>query len=329
MSEMKSFRLEPGQTIVLSNTPYSFIKRRKGEKQFLNQASGQMAWVDEKELNRALGAGELRLDSHFSTPECRLRVQQMHFSDLPMETQKLAQLRMDYVRALVRNTDLGCPQKPKAVIDGVFERRRQEAFDAGQAFTEKKPGLTSTYEWRTEWNKPGRPTIMRLVFAESERGKRRLAADELTEGNRIQQIIVDAIRELHLTPQRHLVKTTFDRVVANCEADGITGGLVPCERTIRRLIQSLSPRLLLEARHGKRAADLVYKGTHRMKVPEMPGEVLEVDAHKFNLLAVGRNRNGGRAALGDRGHRSMHPHDRWLSCSRWSALVPDDCRMSP
>lgn len=281
MNEFSSFRLEPGQVASLSGTSYSFLKRVPGKKQFQNQTSGEITWIEERELNRALESGELQIQSHSSVPECRHDVQQLHFSDLPPETQHQARMRRDYVVASNRNADLNHPFKPREVIDNVFEQRRQTAFDAGEKFGEKKPGVSSVYEWRLAWNQPGRPNIMRLVFAECKRGRQ-----GSKKGGRVQQIIADAIINLYLTPQRNLVSVVSDRVVAVCESEDIPKNLIPCERTVRRQINSESPRLLMEARHGKRTADLMYAGTHKMTVPEMPGEVLEVDAHKLNFLVV-------------------------------------------
>ena len=281
MNAITSFRLELGQAIELTGTRYTFCDRKHGRKRFRNEMTGDFVWVEESELSNAFLRGELVLTNVADMPQSRVDLQAQHFSDLPETTRQLAMMRHDYVVAMLANIELGYRISPNQVIDDVFERRRKSAVDERRAFSEKKPGKSSVYGWRAAWEAPGVPTIMRLVLAESMRGKRGFTFPE-----HVDAIVRQSIGELYLTPQRLLVGMVHDRVTARCASEGLTGKQVPSLQTVRRVVQRLSPRIVMEARRGKRSADLVYGSVGKTSVPEMPGEVLEIDAHQLNLWGV-------------------------------------------
>lgn len=289
MNAVTSFRLEAGQIIKLSGIRYVYVDRKDDKKRFRNEKTGALVWVQTAELTRAFLSGELSLASSDEIPESRAELQGRHLSDLPERTQAQARLRSEYVLAMLANVSLGYERSPEQVIDGVFAQRRQRAFDTGQAFEERKPCRASVFSWRADYEAPGPKTIMRCVKAESRRGRRGLSFPEEI-GAKIEQAITD----LYDTPQRLLVGVVHDRVVAQCRVAGLSEDGIPSLQTVRRVVQRRAGRLQMEARRGKRAADLIYGATHPMAVPAFPGEVLEIDAHQLNLFAADEHGPLGR-----------------------------------
>lgn len=100
------------------------------------------------------------------------------------------------------------------------------------------------------------------------------------------KFLEQAIIERYMTPERQRVAATHDRFVALCRKENIPEEEIHAQRTTRRAIKALSPYAVARARHGQRAADLLYTAKGKLPATPMPGEVYEVDAHKFDLVVI-------------------------------------------
>lgn len=269
-------RVRPGDKIDINAVIYQTIRSHGHNTLLMREDTSAEVWLDAGELVRKFGSGEARIALPAWLPKARHEKWNGDFSSLPDVEKGRAYMRRDYVQAMIENALLGYPVKVRAVVSEVFQRRIADPENAG----EWKPSLAAVYQWKEIWERPDGPkSILRLAFAESERGKQVMSPQ-------IAELLKQAIVERYLTPERQRVSAAHDRFVALCRAASVPEGEIHDQRTTRRAIKSLSPYAIVRARHGQRAAELLYNAKGKLPATAMPGEVYEVDSHKFDLIIV-------------------------------------------
>ncbi len=269
-------RIRPGDRLEIGATVYEFVRKAEQRALLLREDTGAQVWIEGAELVAKFATGEAKMAVPDWLPESRQKKWRGDFVSLPEPDKHRAYMRRDYVAAMQENALLGYPIRVEAVITNVHQRRIAEPENAG----EPRPSLAAVYIWKAVWEEPTGPKgIMRLVFAESERGRRPMP-------KQFAELLRQAVIEHYMTPERRRPAATRDRFVALCRASGLPEVSIHGQRTTRRAIQSLSPYAVARARHGLRAAELGYRAKGKLAATALPGEVYEVDAHKFDLMVV-------------------------------------------
>lgn len=275
-SQVTPPRIRPGDRFEVSATVYQAVRKAEQRVLFMREDTGAEVWLDNAELVRRLATGQARIALPEWLPEARHKKWRGDFASLPEAEKRRAYMRLAHVQAMQENARLGYPRRVKKVIADVHRRRIADPANAG----EWHPCVAAVYEWKAIWEHPDGPKgILRLAFAESERGKRQMP-------ERLAEFLKQAIVEHYMTPERRRVAATHDRYVALCRSDGIADEAIHGQRTTRRAIESLSPYAVARAQHGQRAADLLYRAKGKLPATPLPGEVYEVDAHKFDLVVI-------------------------------------------
>lgn len=269
-------RIRSGDRLEVSAVVYVAVRKAEQRVLFIREDTGAEVWLDAAEIVRKFATGEARIALPEWLPEARRKKWCGDFTSLPEAEKRRAYMRLAYVQAMQENTRLSYPRKVKEVIADLHRRRIADPANAG----DWHPSQAAVYEWKAIWEHPEGPKgILRLAFAESERGKRQMP-------ERLAALLKNAIIEHYLTSNRERVGATHDRYVALCRTHGIPEDEIHGQRTTRRAIESLSPYAVARARHGQRAADLVYRAKGKLPATSLPGEVYEVDAHKFDLIVI-------------------------------------------
>lgn len=269
-------RIRPGDRLEVGAVVYEAVRKAEQRLLFVREDTGAEVWLDAAELVRKFTTGEARIALPEWLPEARRKKWRGDFASLPEVEKRRAYMRLAHVRAMQENARLGYPRKVKEVIADVYRRRIADPANAG----DWQPSPAAVYEWKAIWERPEGPKgILRLAFAESERGKRQMP-------ERLAELLKQAIIEHYMTSNRERVGATHDRYVALCRAEGIPEEEIHGQRTTRRAIEGLSPYAVARARQGRRAADLLYRAKGKLPETPLPGEVYEVDAHKFDLVSV-------------------------------------------
>ncbi len=269
-------RIRPGDRLDVGAVIYEAIRKVEQRVLFVREDTGAEVWLNAAELIRKFAAGEARIALPGWLPEARHKKWNGDFASLSEDEKRRAYMRLAHVQAVQENARLGYPRRIKDVIADVHRRRIADPVNAG----DWHPSIAVVYEWKVIWEYPEGPKgILRLAFAESERGKRQMP-------EHLAELLKQAIVEHYMTPERRRVTATHDRFVALCRLNGIAEEAIHGQRTTRRAIGSLSPYAVARARHGQRAADLLYRAKGKLPATPLPGEVYEVDAHKFDLVVV-------------------------------------------
>lgn len=272
--------LAVGDRILMGAAVYELAAKAPGRRRFsrLDQPAEDV-WLDNVDLVAMMARREVTVASPSWLNEARSKLWEVPFEARPEIEKRLARRRHDFVQAFLENRRQGQPLRPAEVLARVHARRMQDP--ANIAADEKCPALSAVYNWLKLWEQEGVRSVKRLCFAESSRGRSGVHLDPA-----VVPIVRDALRELWYTPQRHRVRTVWDRVIAAAERSGVPVAARPCQRTLRRLIAQLPPYAAARIRHGARAADHKYRSVGKMAEAALPGEVHEIDAHKLDMFAV-------------------------------------------
>ena len=278
-------RLAVGDRIERSGVTYEFTGKAtndKGEKgkNFVRLDTRAPVWIGNAELLGLMVSREVTMAIPSWLPRQRDAVWKRDFHSRPEHEKRPPRMREEYVRAFMENRRLGYPRKVAAVQEAVYRKRLADPVNA--AAGETMASLAAIYEWVAIEEKPEGPRgIKRFCFAEGASGRRGVQVPAS-----IKPHLMDAIRELWFTPQRHRVGTIFDRVVASCSRHGVPEKDWISRRTVRRLLAALPPYAAMRARQGARAAGLKHLSVGQLEEAVLPGQVYEVDAHKLDFIGV-------------------------------------------
>jgi putative transposase len=273
-------RLGVGDRIERFGVLYEFREKTENGKKFVRVDTGAEAIISNIQLIDEMQTRAVRLAPPPWLNRARSEVWNLHYEARTPFEKHQAEMRFDYVEAFVGNRVQGYPRKVREVLMSVHRNRMVDPKnrEAGETV----PSLAAVYEWLAIWDKAeGKQTKKVFCFAESRRGPR---GPRITD--EVSKIFLGALRELWYTPQRHKVRTVWDRVVARCLDAKVSADQIPCMRTLRRAIGKLPPYAVAKARLGARAADLKYLSVGQLNEAVLPGQVYEVDAHKLDLIAV-------------------------------------------
>lgn len=278
-------RLAIGDRIERSGVTYEFTGKAtnaKGErgKSFVRLDTRATVWIGNAELLELMVSREVTMAIPSWLPQQRHAVWRQDFHSRPEHEKRLPRMREEYVKAFLENRRLGYPRKVADVQEAVYRKRL--ADPAVAAAGETMASLAAIYGWmEIEEKAEGPRGIKRFCFAEGASGRRGVQVPAA-----IKPHVMDAIRELWFTPQRHRVRSIFDRVIASCSKHGVPEEDWVSLRTVRRLLDALPPYAAMRARKGARAADLKHRSVGQMEEAVLPGQVYEVDAHKLDFLGV-------------------------------------------
>ena len=149
----------------------------------------------------------------------------------------------------------------------------------------------------------------RLAPAFKARGRarendgRRISGD-LEVCQAVEKIVDEVIREQYLQLTRATVKHTYEIVVARIAQENQfrnedTKLPTPHKNTLYRIINKLDSYEKDKARYGKRLADLWHRANKQGVRPTRPGERVEIDENKLDLLVIDEKTKlpGGRPWL--------------------------------
>jgi len=274
------FRLKPGDRIERSGVIYEFLSKETGGKRFVRLDTGAEVFVLNQLLVLEMSRRLIRLAPPEWMNKARSELWHLDFESRSETEKRLARMRWAYVEAFDQNRRAGYPLKVGEVVRAVYRDRMADPRNVDADETE--PSLSIVYDWLKLWDDCKGPRKLKMFcFAESRRGPRgaRLSAP-------VAVIVRNSLRELWFTPERKRVRHVWERVVAEGTRQGLDSAVLPCQRTIRRLIKALPPYAATRARFGKRAADQKYRSVGQMPEAAFPGEIYEVDAHKLDWMAV-------------------------------------------
>lgn len=137
--------------------------------------------------------------------------------------------------------------------------------------------VSTLYRWATKLKASGRIADLAPTAPEGGRGKIRI--DPLAN-----EIVREVIDQKYLTKQRPLVSQLMRDIDARCRRAGISP---PHPNTVRRRVQALSERMVVERRLGRKAAD-----DHFMSRPghfpgaDYPGAYWQIDHTPLDIVIV-------------------------------------------
>jgi putative transposase len=107
----------------------------------------------------------------------------------------------------------------------------------------------------------------------------------------VEQLIAEAIQQVHLTPERTNAKDVHSYVVGKLAESGLctafhTDIRVPTQRSIQRRLKQLDPYLVVRAQQGELAANRVVRAAGRTRRAESLLSVVEMDTHYLDILVV-------------------------------------------
>ena len=129
-------------------------------------------------------------------------------------------------------------------MDGI--ERTRAAVEKVAKILKKHPA--TIYRWIESYNCSGRLSEL-LRKNRADRGKSRLSS-------KVDTIIEDAIKKIYLTAEQPHISAVIEEVNLQCFKAGLKK---PAANTVRRRIATLSDRLKLEKRKGKKAAAEKYE----------------------------------------------------------------------
>ncbi len=158
-------------------------------------------------------------------------------------------------------------------------------------YKNRKLSKETIWRWLRDYERGGQD-IRTLVPAHDEKGARGISRSlEIVD-----EVIAKAIASHYLTPERGTIQCVHDEVVyqinkLNTFRDEHEKIKEPHYGTVRNKIHRLSPRMVTEARYGKKEADKQFKGVQtgcEIKATR-PLEVTYIDHTKLDLFLVDEN----------------------------------------
>lgn len=269
-------RLAIGLTdrLVRDSHEYRFEGRRGSELDFVCYRNGIRLVLTDAEVSEGVASGTYRLiQSASTTATSAPPVSGDDFSMLPAHKKASARRRYAYLKGLESRgiTSLSVPAVTTAVAE--------IAIEIGD---ERPPHWTSIWRWQ---NKTGdRVTLSKLSDNDRAKGNResRLAPE-------VRAIVSQVIEIRYLTRECISLTSLHDFVVAEIDLvnqERAEKLKAPSYQAVREAVRALNPRDVLEARKGKRIADLKFNPVRLQKDPEAPLDLVEIDHTKADMFVV-------------------------------------------
>ena len=157
-------------------------------------------------------------------------------------------------------------------MDGI--ERTRAAVEKVAKILKKHPA--TIYRWIESYNCSGRLSEL-LRKNRADRGKSRLSS-------KVDTIIEDAIKKIYLTAEQPHISAVIEEVNLQCFKAGLKK---PAANTVRRRIATLSDRLKLEKRKGKKAAAEKYEPIKgHFPGADFPLAVAQIDHTPMDVIVV-------------------------------------------
>ncbi|MDB9323931.1 Mu transposase C-terminal domain-containing protein [Nodularia spumigena] len=265
---MTRVRFQAGMHLWLHKHEY-IIQERTGNKfKLLEESTGQINYLSEKELVKYFFTGELTFQKT-AEPEAFNHYQAVDFSEIPESLKAEAQRKEKYVLTVLEE---GLSTYTSSSLTPIIEKVAQNIED------KHPPSHITLYRWLKDYL-PSGGDIRSLIPRHQGKGnfKPKITAE-------VYQIIKEVITEVYLTPERPSIASIYDVVICRIIAENNlrksqrqAALKIPHRTTIYRQIQQLDPIEKAVGRYGKRTASLMYDPVKEGPRPSRPLEKVEID----------------------------------------------------
>ncbi len=288
-------RLRTGMRVKLAGQEHTIEQRLpSGELQLKHTVSGTMIATPESDIISALFGGEAELlgkngeVDYLQTKLAESIVNNFEALDATDLRKIEALRRIKYVKEIKRRGITGFGKNAEAL--------KALIRDIATVINDSRPpSCVTLWRWKREYEKSG-DDIRVLAPAFKARGRAsdndgRRISDDLEVCQAVEKVVDEVIREQYLQLTRATVKHTYDIVVAriiqeNQFRNEDTKLPTPHKNTLYRIINKLDPYEKDKARYGKRLADLWHRANKQGVRPTRPGERVEIDENKLDLLVI-------------------------------------------
>ena len=276
---MTRFAVEIGDRLARDGDTLRFEGRRGIELDFVSPRTGARLALTDIELAEGVASGALRLLRRAAT-ELRLAMDQgrsmvatPEFLALPEAKRSAARRRLAYLKGLAK----------RGVLDlSASTLKPALAEIAAELGDSRPPRHTTIWRWRRRTGE--HPSASLLVDRDEAKGNRqsRLAPE-------VRDIIGAAIDTRYLKRERIPMTELLEHVEAHINLVNETRVEKlrhPSYGVIRTAVRALSPRDVVEARHGGAAAALRFDPVRHQRAPEAPLDLVEIDHTKADMFVI-------------------------------------------
>jgi len=283
--------LRPGSHVKIGPTRFLILKKLGDNNwQLQNSATGEWCRFAEDELLDRFTRNELVFDRNTEDPHSGNRrgpsPLDRGLSTYPLELVVIAQSRVQYLKEIDRRQPIAITSESMELLIRSVADRINDA---------KPPGWRTLVRDYGKWLRAGRD-IRAIILRYSDKGSR--GARMLPEVKATSDEVID---ELYMTEERKRVPEVHLEIVrriadANKFRPGSDQLPIPSKRTIYREIERRSPYELMEARYGKRRAEMEFRVSgagpatsrvlQRVSMDHTPSDIIVVDDN--TMLPLGR-----------------------------------------
>jgi putative transposase len=186
-------------------------------------------------------------------------------------------------------------KKEKIICEDLSQIPRKKIEDAKKRFEAIKPILglksrkaiekraeelhispTTLYNWLRAYESSGQLTSLVFFKIKGGKGKSRLTKEQ-------EEIINIVLKEYYLTKLKPTATRVYEMIVLKCKTAKIK---IPGVATVRRRINSLSEKLILEKRNGKKATEKFEINKSEYPDGLYPLHVLQIDHTRADIILV-------------------------------------------
>ncbi len=288
---MRNSSFEVGCCFRLKGRPYRVRDAGKRNCVLEDLKDGELESMSRVELGRAYANKELVFedllrplaDTSYAMPD-----EFQSIADVPERPRRDAQVKLHFLRALC----------PKGHVLWKRTELRDKLVELNGALPEalrlaKPPSVSCFYEWRKTWIRSGY-AARSLCSRFDMRGRRPIPTPPA-----LLEFIEPTVQEVYLSLNRVTVSETLDQVNGRIEQHNRNQPLAThlprvTRRMLTREIARAERLLVLERRHGKRAAEQKTRVYGKSKKVRRILERVEIDHTPLDVIAL--TSNGGLAA---------------------------------
>jgi putative transposase len=262
---MTRVRFQVGIHLWLHNCEYIIQERTDNKFKLLEESTGQINWLSEKELVQYFFTGQLNFQK---TAETVNHYRAVDFSEIPESLKAEAQRKEKYVLTVLK-------QKVSTYTSSSLTPIIQQV--AQQIEDKHPPSHITLYRWLKDYLPSG--DIRSLIPRHQGKGN---FNPKITP--EVDKLIKEVITEVYLTPECPNIASIYDVVICRILAENNlrksqrkAALKIPHRATIYRQIQQLDTIEKAIGRYGKRTASLMYNPVKEGPRPSRPLERVEID----------------------------------------------------
>jgi putative transposase len=264
---MTRVRFQVGIHLWLHNCEYIIQERTDNKFKLLEESTGQINWLSEKELVQYFFTGQLNFQKTADT-ETVNHYRAVDFSEIPESLKAEAQRKEKYVLTVLK-------QKVSTYTSSSLTPIIQQV--AQQIEDKHPPSHITLYRWLKDYLPSG--DIRSLIPRHQGKGN---FNPKITP--EVDKLIKEVITEVYLTPECPNIASIYDVVICRILAENNlrksqrkAALKIPHRATIYRQIQQLDTIEKAVGRYGKRTASLMYNPVKEGPRPSRPLERVEID----------------------------------------------------